>query len=116
MADSIEFPNNPMEFIKAHSFKDSDEVYTNGSELVPVYIVEQMLEHYLPNHNKGKQTNADRIRGMSDEELAESRIDKIDIYGCHDSEMWIGDFAGYVESKEEAVKLELEWLQSEVEG
>lgn len=47
MADCMSFPKEPMDFIKGYSFVDSDEVYTNGSELVPLFRVEQMLEHYL---------------------------------------------------------------------
>lgn len=46
MADMMEYPKTPNEFIKSYSFKDSDEIYTNGDELVPVFRVEQMLEHY----------------------------------------------------------------------
>lgn len=46
MADRMEFPKTMKEFIEGYSFKDSDEVYTNGSELVPVFRVEQALEHY----------------------------------------------------------------------
>lgn len=46
MADCMSFPKEPMEFIKGYSFVDNEEVYTNGSELVPLFRVEQMLEHY----------------------------------------------------------------------
>ena len=46
MADKMEFPKTMREFIDNHSFKDSEEVYTNGAELVPVFRVEQALEHY----------------------------------------------------------------------
>lgn len=46
MADMMYFPKSFMEFIKGYSFKDSDEVYTNGAELIPVFRVEQAVEHY----------------------------------------------------------------------
>lgn len=62
-----------------------------------------------------KKTNADKIRAMSDEELAKERIDRIDIYTKSDLEEFIGDFDGIVNSEEEAIKKELEWLQSEAE-
>lgn len=58
-------------------------------------------------------TNYEKIKGMSVEELAESRIDRIDIYYKSDTQMWTGDFSGIAESKEEALKLEKEWLESE---
>ena len=63
----------------------------------------------------GVQSNADRIRSMSDEELAKERIDRIDIYTKSDLEEFIGDFGGIANSEEEAIKKELDWLQSEVE-
>lgn len=46
MADKMEFPKTMKEFIKGYSFKDSDEVYTNGSMLIQTYRVEQAIEHY----------------------------------------------------------------------
>ena len=46
MADKMEFPKTMQEFIKNYSFKDSEEVYTNGSELIPTFRVEQAIEHY----------------------------------------------------------------------
>lgn len=46
MADTMEFPNTMKEFIDIFSFKDSEEIYTNGAELIPVFRVEQGLEHY----------------------------------------------------------------------
>lgn len=36
------------EFIDFYSFKDSEEVYTNGSELIQVFRVKQMLDMYVP--------------------------------------------------------------------
>lgn len=49
MADSMMFPREWEKFIEDYSFTDSEEVYTNGSELVPVFRVEQMIEHYFDN-------------------------------------------------------------------
>ena len=46
MADIMEFPKRMTEFIDSYSFKDSKEIYTNGAELIPVFRVEQGLEHY----------------------------------------------------------------------
>lgn len=46
MTDKMEFPKTMKEFIDSFSFKDSEEIYTNGAELIPVFRVEQGLEHY----------------------------------------------------------------------
>ena len=109
MADCMNFPKNPMEFVNSYSFKDSEEVYTNGSNLIPVFRVEQMLEHYYPK----KPTNADRIRSMSDEELAEL----FTIWSCEDA-----DYTTLLDiedckwgTKQEVISRNLKWLQSEAE-
>ena len=62
-----------------------------------------------------RMTNADRIRSMSDEELAGSRVDRIDFYTKSDIPEYIGDFEGIANGIEEAIALEIKWLQSEVE-
>ena len=51
--ESMEFPNDIKDFIKNYSFKDKEERYTNGSMLIPVFRVEQMLEYYF-GLNKGE--------------------------------------------------------------
>lgn len=43
--DIIEFPKTFDEFAEDYGFTDKDEVYTNGSELIPVFRVKQWLEH-----------------------------------------------------------------------
>lgn len=61
------------------------------------------------------KTRAYRIRSMSDEELAGSRVDRIDFYTKSDIPEYIGDFEGIANGIEEAIALEIKWLQSEVE-
>jgi CRISPR/Cas system-associated endonuclease/helicase Cas3 len=46
MADMMTFPPTFEEFIKQYEFKDKEEVYTNGAELVPSFRVMQAWEHY----------------------------------------------------------------------
>lgn len=57
--DVMEFPRTPEEFCEQYSFFDKDEVYTNGSLLIPVFRVEQMVEHYFERtcHNKARYGN-----------------------------------------------------------
>lgn len=81
-----------------------------------IFGVEQICEECRMCGSK-KLTNADRIRNMANRELAESRIDSIGMYSnrrVKDKEMWIGDFRGIAYGKEESLRLELEWLESEV--
>lgn len=79
--------------------------------------IEQSCEECTMCGNKKKQTNADRIRNMTNRELAGSRIDFIGMYSnsrTKNGEMWTGDFHGIADSKSEALRLELKWLESEV--
>ena len=46
MADKMTFPPTFKEFIKENSFKDKEEIYTNGAELISVFRVEQAWDHY----------------------------------------------------------------------
>lgn len=81
-----------------------------------IFGVEQSCEECKMCESK-KQTNADRIRSMTNRELAESRIDSIGMYSnsrVKNAEMWTGDFPGIASSKFEALRLELQWLESEV--
>ena len=45
MSEQMEFTNTFDEFAKEYGFKDDKEIYTNGSELIPIFRVEQWLEH-----------------------------------------------------------------------
>ena len=45
MNEQMEFPETFEKFAKEYGFKDDKEVYTNGSELIPVFRVKQWLEH-----------------------------------------------------------------------
>lgn len=65
-------------------------------------------------------TNADRIRSMSDEELAKSRVEVVacmvdgeSIPGMYEYETSMGR---RYSSRKQAEESELKWLQSEVEG
>jgi predicted RNA-binding Zn-ribbon protein involved in translation (DUF1610 family) len=48
MADCMMFPKTADEFIEQYSFKDEKQEYTNGAELIAVFRVKQMMEHYFP--------------------------------------------------------------------
>lgn len=43
----MDFPSSIYEFLIDYSFKDSDEVYTNGISLIPTFRVKQAIEHYF---------------------------------------------------------------------
>lgn len=43
--DEMIFPDTFDEFVDLYGFIDTKEVYTNGSQLIPVFRVKQWLEH-----------------------------------------------------------------------
>ena len=47
MGEIMEFPETIEEFIEQYSFKDEKQIYTNGSVLLPVFRVKQMIDHYF---------------------------------------------------------------------
>jgi len=49
MNDCMTFPNNWHTFLDEYSFKDTEKIYTNGSNLIPTFRVEQLIEHYFLN-------------------------------------------------------------------
>ena len=45
MGDVMIFPETAEEFMEQYKIVDSEQVYTNGSELVPIFRMKQWLEH-----------------------------------------------------------------------
>lgn len=74
----MEFPKIMKEFIDNYSFKDSDEVYTNGSMLIQTYRVEQAIEHYEQEvRAKAIDEFAERLRPLLNTYHDQVRIDEI---------------------------------------
>ena len=44
MSEQMEFPITFEKFAKEYGFKDDKEVYTNGSDLIPIFRVKQWIE------------------------------------------------------------------------
>lgn len=63
-----------------------------------------------------KPTNADRIRSMSNEELARENVVAFSyMSGYRHDVVWRSVHAGDYDTKEEAIEAELEWLQQPAE-
>jgi hypothetical protein len=102
-----------IEWIKEEISKTDDSYKKFRYRKIRVGI-EAMLEHIYEVEKEYKKqtvkTKADKIRSMSDEELAGLTITYNDYYGeyyCSDGECY-----GY---REDAIKHEIEYLQSEAE-
>ena len=45
MADMMTFPNTVEEFMEQYKIVDTEKIYTNGAELVPIFRMMQWFEH-----------------------------------------------------------------------
>lgn len=55
MAEIIYFPEVFDEFAELYGFRDKEEVYTNGSILIPVFRVKRWLDHEEAKRNPQKE-------------------------------------------------------------
>lgn len=53
MADMMIFPETVEEFMERYKITDTEQIYTNGAELVPIFRMKQWFEH-KPERKKGK--------------------------------------------------------------
>ena len=67
MNNVMDFPETWEEFEKQYGFTDTEQVYTNGSRLIPSFRVEQWLEH-----------NTDRLKLVQDSVYTIMNIAKTD--------------------------------------
>lgn len=45
MGDTMAFPASVKEFMEQHKITDTEHVYSNGTEFVPIYRMKQWFEH-----------------------------------------------------------------------
>ena len=50
------FPEDPKEFIQGYAFKDTFGPYTDGYDLVPLFRVNQLIDHYIINSDNSDNT------------------------------------------------------------
>ena len=48
----MNYPDNYKDFLKKHSFEDSEYIYTNRKNLITVDKVERMVKYYFRKCNK----------------------------------------------------------------
>lgn len=73
MSDVMSIQNTFDEFAEQYKIVDEQEIYTNGTELIPIFRMKQWLEHTSNIENKVRKakTNFDRIKAMSVEEMVD---------------------------------------------
>lgn len=75
MADVMNFPNSFDEFAEQYKIVDEQEIYTNGTELIPIFRVKQWLEDR--NEDRKVSSNFNRIKAMTIEEMAKMYVEAI---------------------------------------
>ena len=55
MSECMTFPDTVEEFMDSYKIVDTEQVYTNGTEMVPIYRMRQWFQHE-PERKKGKWT------------------------------------------------------------
>ena len=77
MGDVMTFPASVEEFMEQYKMTDTEQVYSNGTEYVPIYRMRQWFEHC---RNQQKPT-----------------IDAIPVVRCYECKQWKKDVAGCTE-------------------
>ena len=52
MADMMTFPDTVEEFMEQYKITDTEQIYTNGTELVPIFRMRQWFDH-KPERGQG---------------------------------------------------------------
>lgn len=60
------FPDTFDEFVDSYGLVDTEEVYTNGSQLIPVFRVKQWLEHISAKTQMIDKSNFDTEQYKAD--------------------------------------------------
>lgn len=87
MCDKMEFPKTFKEFAEDYGFKDEKWAYTNGAELIPVFRVEQWLDHIETQINQLCSVELENGNSVKDEfirkdyvlEIIDGKVNKVEI-------------------------------------
>lgn len=85
MSECMTFPDTVEEFMDSYKIVDTEQVYTNGTEMVPIYRMRQWFEHEGGDYcmsritfNEVHQKSLDTINKMiSDMDAAGCQSEKI---------------------------------------
>jgi hypothetical protein len=78
MADMMTFPNTVEEFMEQYKITDTEQIYTNGAELVPIFRMRQWFDHKPEQHEIGYSECASAMLKMwIDEVLTDGEYNRI---------------------------------------
>lgn len=65
MSDLMTFPDSVEEFMNQYKVVDTEQVYTNGAELVPIFRMRQWFEHLPSAQRTGRWIYYPEINALS---------------------------------------------------
>lgn len=77
MSDIMMFPDTVEEFMEQYKITDTEQIYTNGTELVPIFRMKQWFEH-LPSAEPEPLTDKEQrifLAAMGREEKVCKQVD-----------------------------------------
>ena len=83
MADLMTFPNTVEEFMEQYKITDTEQIYTNGADLVPIFRMKQWFEH-CSERKKGKWVAVKVGNGMTRYTCSECGVS----YECDSRDVW----------------------------
>lgn len=115
MGEMMTFPETIQEFLEQYKIVDTEQVYTNGAELVPIFRVLQWYDAHITPAKP--QTNADKyFRNATDDMIAEWIAKHMYCAEC----MFFNDDNGTCKYEQRYRKgcngAMLDWLKQEVVG
>ena len=103
--DMMMFPDTVEEYMEQYKVVDRDHAISNGAEFIAVFRMRQWFDH-LQAH-----TNADRIRAMNDEELADF-LDRWEMGSIDYSKTFCSWCKGQYNCRDDCL---MDWLKKEAE-
>lgn len=70
MADTMMFPGTWEEYEKVYGLTDTEQIYTNGSRLIPSFRAKQWLDHSQSKLIEELECVAEDMRAMGDSDKA----------------------------------------------
>ena len=108
--DMMSFPENWWTFVQDYQFADKEEIYTNGSMLIPSFRVRQMVEHYFGG-KVGKTSRYSELFGTPERAARTLRRFCADCYCGDCATCGVPEWANYTRDYDAL----LEWLRGDAE-
>ena len=84
MSDCMTFPDTVEEFMEQYKVVDTDQVYSNGTEFVPIFRMKQWFEHLKSAQPEPSQVARDIATIIENEQDMRVMLSQPEIIRCRD--------------------------------